>query len=301
MGEQIAVVGALNRDIVVRVDRIPAPGETVLGHDVSSHRGGKGANQALAAARLGSSVGLVGRVGADTEGTSYLRALVQEGVDVDGVSVDIDHSTGQAYILVDDAAENVIAVVAGANARLSTESVAAATALLESSAVTVAQLEVPLEAVKAAASLSGGRVIVNAAPAQRLGPEMLSLVDVLVVNRSELAVLTGGRPARTTAAVMTQAAKLRGPRAVVVTLGSEGAVLAGEGEKLHVPAPVVDAVDTTGAGDAFCGALADGLARNWSLEEATAWAVGAGAVAVTKLGAQAALPTAAQVHDLLGL
>jgi ribokinase len=164
MSDQIAVVGSLNRDTVVRVQRIPSPGETVLGRDVTTHRGGKGANQAVAAVRLGKPVLLVGRVGADIDGTSYLRALVQEGVNVDGVSVDIDHPTGQAYILVDGDGENVIAVIPGANAELSSERVAAVAAELEACAVTLAQLEIPLAAVKAAASLSGGTFILNAAP-----------------------------------------------------------------------------------------------------------------------------------------
>lgn len=299
MSDQIAVVGSLNRDIVIRVRRIPSPGETVLGRDVSTHRGGKGANQAVAAARLGKPVSLVGRVGADSDGTSYLRALVQEGIDVDGVSVDIDKPTGQAYILVDDDAENVIAVISGANARLSSEDVAAFASDLETSAVTLSQLEIPLAAVKAAASLSGGTFVLNAAPAQPLGAELLALVDVLVVNPSELALLTGLRRVSAVRSVMAQAAKLAGPRAVIVTLGAKGAVLVGGAVEVHVPAPEVDAVDTTGAGDAFCGGLADALARGESLEDALAWAVAVGAAAVTRSGAQTALPTADQVRAIL--
>ncbi len=300
MSDQISVVGSLNRDVVVRVERIPAPGETVLGDEVLSHRGGKGANQAIAAARLGRQVALIGRVGADSEGTSYLRALVQEGVDVDGVSVDIDKPTGQAYILLDGEAENAVAVVSGANARLGVEHVAEAASALEASAVTLAQLEVPLEAVKAAASLSGGMFVLNAAPAQRLGREMLALVDVLVVNRGELGVLVGAPPAHEQGAVIAQARKVRGPRAVIVTLGADGAVLAKGRTGRHVPAPKVDAVDTTGAGDAFCGALADALARSAALEDALVWAVAAGAVAATRIGAQTALPTSSQVDEILG-
>lgn len=300
MSDQISVIGSLNRDTVVRVPRIPLPGETVLGTDVSSHRGGKGANQALAAARLGRPVSLIGRVGADGDGTSYLRALVAEGVDVEGVSVDIDVPTGQAFIFVGDDAENTIAVVPGANGNVAAEDVAAASDLLARSAVTLAQLEVPLDAVKAAAQLSGGAFVLNPAPAQRLGRELLSRVDVIVPNRSELAVLVGEEEVGSVGEVIAQARRLRGPAAIVVTLGSDGAALVtGQGE-LHVTPPPVGAVDTTGAGDAFCAALADAIARDTPLEDAVRWAVAAGAYAVTRLGAQSALPTAEEVRRLAG-
>jgi len=300
MADQIAVIGSLNRDIVVSVSRLPAPGETVLGSAVSTSRGGKGANQAVAASRLGRPVGLVGRVGADGDGTSYLRALVAEGVDVGRVLVDIDEPTGQAFIFVDTAGENAIAVVPGANGKLSAEDVVASGELVEEAVVTLAQLEVPLDAVKAAGRLAKGTFILNPAPAHRLGHELLSLVDVLVPNRSELAVLAGRVPAKDIAGVVAQVRRLRGPAAVVVTLGAEGAVLVTGVTELHVPAPAVNAVDSTGAGDAFCAALADAIARRLSLEEAVTWAVAAGAVATTKTGAQTALPTADQVRSVAG-
>lgn len=300
MSERITVIGSANRDTVVRVPRIPAPGETVLGSDVGSYRGGKGANQALAAARLGGSVSLIGRVGADADGTSYLRALVAEGVDVDGVSVDIDAPTGQAFIFLADDAENAIAVFPGANGRLSAENVAEAGDVLEQSSVTLAQLEVPLDAVKAAAQLGKGTFVLNPAPAQRLGYGLLSKVDVIVPNRSELAFLVGAREVTDVDAVVGQARRLRGPGAVVVTLGGDGAVLVTADGELHVPSPAVEAVDTTGAGDAFCGALADALARGTALADAVRWAVAAGAAAVTKVGAQTALPTVERVRSLDG-
>jgi ribokinase len=300
MNDRITVIGSLNKDTVVRVARIPAPGETVLGRDITTYRGGKGANQALAVARLGRPAALVGRVGVDGDGTSYLRALVAEGVDVDGVSVTIDASTGQAYIFLAEDAENVIAVIPGANGTLSAEDVAASSDLFEQAAVTLAQLEVPLPAVKAAAQLTGGTFVLNPAPAQRLGPELLSLIDVLVPNRSELALLVGGREVAGVEGVVAQARRVRGPRAVVVTLGASGAMLVSGDAEVHVEAPHVDAVDTTGAGDAFCAALADALARNLALEDAVRWAVAAGAFAVTKQGAQTALPTAEQVRSLAG-
>jgi ribokinase len=300
MSDQITVIGSLNRDTVVRVSRIPAPGETVLGTDVGTYRGGKGANQALAAARLGRPVSLIGRVGADGDGTSYLRALVAEGVDVEGVSVDIDVPTGQAFVFLGEDAENAIAVIPGANGNLSAEDVAAASDLLDRASVALAQLEVPLDAVKAAAQLCRGTFVLNPAPAKRLGQELLSRVDVIVPNRSELALLVGEAELTDVGGVIRQARRLRGPGAVVVTMGGEGAVLVNGDRELRIPAPEVDAVDTTGAGDAFCAALADALARGEALEEAVRWAVAAGAAAVTRVGAQTALPTADQVRGLAG-
>ena len=299
MHGHIAVVGSLNRDTVVQVDRLPVPGETVIGSAVSQHRGGKGANQAIAAARLGREVALIGKVGADSDGTGYLRALVQEGVDVEGVLVDIDTPTGQAFIMVDREGENSIAVVPGANGRLRTEDVARATTL-EGARIVLAQLEVPLDAVKAAARLCTGTFILNPAPAQQLGPELLALVDVLVVNRSELALLAGSSEARTARDVIAQAKGLALGGAVVVTLGAQGAVTVNDGAVREIGSPLVTAVDTTGAGDAFCGGLADGLARNETLEDAVRWAVIVGAVATTKVGAQTALPTSARVQSVVG-
>ncbi len=299
MNDFVAVVGSLNRDIVLRVDHLPAPGETVMGSSVTYHRGGKGANQALAAARLGRPVAMVGKVGADHEGTAYLRALINDGVDVEGVSVDIDEPTGHAYILLDGSGENSIAVMPGANGRVGPEDVAAASRHLEHAAVTLAQLEIPTDAVKAAARLAGGRFVLNAAPFHELGAELLGLVDVLVVNRTELASLAGDELAGDGDDVAAQARRIAGPDAVVVTLGAQGALLTSAGGVVEVPAPVVVPVDTTGAGDAFCGALADSLARGEDLEEAVRWAVAAGAVATTKLGAQTALPDAAAVAELL--
>ena len=299
MHGHIAVVGSLNRDTVVQVERLPAPGETVIGSMVSQHRGGKGANQAIAAARLGRDVALIGKVGADSDGTGYLRVLVQEGVDVEGVLVDIDTPTGQAFIMVDREGENSIAVVPGANARLRSEDVARA-ATLEGARVVLAQLEVPLDAVKAAARLCTGTFILNPAPAQQLGPELLALVDVLVVNRSELALLAGSSEPRSARDVIAQAKGLALDGAVVVTLGAQGAVTVNDGVVTEIGSPVVTAVDTTGAGDAFCGGLADALARNETLEDAVRWASIVGAVATTKIGAQTALPTSARVQSVVG-
>lgn len=298
MSDLIAVVGSLNRDIVVRVDRLPAPGETVTGTTVSQHRGGKGANQAVAAARLGCEVSLIGKVGADSDGTGYLRALVQEGVDVEGVHVDIDAPTGQAYIMVDAAGENSIAVVPGANGCLGAEDIARMSAVMDRAGVVLAQLEVPLDAVKAAARLSEGTFVLNPAPAQPLGRALLSLVDVLVLNTTELAVLAAANEAPSTTEVVDQARRLE-VQTLVVTMGADGAVVVVDGDATEIPSPSVEVVDTTGAGDAFCAGLADALGRGEELQDAVRWAAAVGAAATTKLGAQTALPTSDRVRRIL--
>lgn len=298
MTSQIVVVGSLNRDHVLQVGRVPRAGETVLAHATVSHRGGKGANQAVAAARLGASVAMVGKVGADAEGTSYLRALVAEGVDVDGVGVDIDAPTGQAFIILADDAENAIVVVPGANSTLTAADVSHSAAALEGAGVVLLQLEIPIDAVKAAAQLAGGTVILNPAPAREIG-RILDYVDVVVPNRGELARLVGGAEATHIDDVVDQARILARPgRAVVVTMGADGAALVTDETHLHIDAPQVDPVDTTGAGDAFCGGLAEALARGEGIEAAVRWAVTVGAAATTRVGAQIGLPTR---DDLLEL
>jgi ribokinase len=282
----IALVGSINLDVVVGVERHPAPGETVIGGDRQELPGGKGANQAVAAARLGAVVGFVGRVGADDAGRRLRDGLAAEGVDVAHVRVDPDAPTGMALIAVDGAGENTIVVSPGANARVSGSDVEAARDLLAGAAVTLLQHEVPDDAVTAAIAAAGGTVVLNPAPARPLaGP-----VDVLVPNRGELEALAGraGDP-------VALARGLGGARAVVVTLGAAGAVVVGRDREERIEAPRVQAVDTTGAGDAFCGALAQALDDGASLVEAARWAVRLAAVSVTRPGAQGGLPRRAEV------
>ena len=297
---QIAVVGSINRDTVLRARSIPQPGETVLGISQKSSRGGKGANQAIAAARLGCAVSMIGRVGADADGPGCLGALAAEGVDVDGVGVDVEASTGHATVIVDDNAENAIVVIPGANAMLGPSEVRAAGAALRDAAVTLLQLEVPLDAVQEAMSLATGTIILNPAPAQRIPAPLLAQVGILVPNRLELAYLSGRSPASDIEGVIAQAHAIPGPEAIVVTLGGQGAVLVSERGALHVAAFPVDAVDTTGAGDAFCGGLADAVARGVELDRAVQWAAAVGAIATTRSGAQAALPNRDQVLEAVG-
>jgi ribokinase len=277
----IAVVGSINLDFVVTVERHPAPGETVMGGDRRELPGGKGANQAVAAARLGAPVAMVGRVGPDTQGGRLRDHLANEGIDVEHVTVDDDAPTGMALIAVDGLGENTIVVSPGANGHVGARDVEAAGEVLAGAAVTLLQHEVPGSAVSAAIAAAGGIVVLNPAPARALARE----VDVLVPNRGELAKL-----ARRDGDPVDLARGLERAKAVVVTLGAEGVAVV-EGERVErIEAPRVHAVDSTGAGDAFCGALAQALADGAALVEAARWAVRVAAVSVTRVGAQSGLP-----------
>lgn len=286
----VVVVGSINRDLVARVPHLPGPGETVLATGHLTNPGGKGANQAVAAARLGQPVAFVGCVGDDDAGRTLLDALHADGIDTGNVQVR-DGPSGLAIIAVDDDGENTIVVSGGANLHLTEGAVREAAPKLGAAVVTLAQLEIPVEAVAAAARLAGGRFVLNPAPARALPAELLSAVDVLVPNLGELATLAGAESQSVRAEDAAElAGRLEGPGAVVVTLGAGGALVVQDGQTVHVPAPVVDAVDTTAAGDAFCAALADGLVRDLSLVDAATWAVRVAARTVTRAGAQQSLP-----------
>jgi len=299
MQGSVAVVGSLNLDLVIRVAELPGPGETVSGGDLFRNPGGKGANQAVAAARLGRRVAMVGCVGDDQAGHELLASLEAAGVDGSGVRVVEGVPSGTACITVSEDGENQIVVSPGANARLTPDDVAAAAAV-RSAAVTLLQLEVPLETVAAAARAAGGRVVLNPAPVPALPAELLGRIDVLVPNRVELARLAGGPVPRTVEQAAELAGRLGG-RAVVVTLGADGALVVEDGRAGHVPAVPVRPVDTTAAGDAFCGGLADALAGGAGLQEAARRAVRVAAAACLRPGAQASLPTPAELATLPGL
>lgn len=303
----VVVVGSVNVDTSIRVERFAQPGETVTGWDLRRDHGGKGANQAVAAARLGAQVGLVARVGDD--GAASISHLQQQGVDVRYVAVSEGSPTGAAFIHVDDAGENVITVVPGANGSMAGEAVDASDVWLKTAPVVLAQLEIPLEAVRRASEHCAGLFVLNPAPARPLSAELLDGVDVLVPNAVELATLTGsstvldGRAAESAAQLAahaaSQVASLAVPRAVV-TLGRRGAVVVDGRSVTQVEPFVVDSVDSTAAGDAFCGALAVALAEGRTLEEAAHWAAAAGALATTRRGAQASLPGRADVARMAG-
>jgi ribokinase len=275
------------------------PGETVLGGDLAEHPGGKGANQAVAAARLGGRVAMVGRVGTDAAGERLRSALAREGVDASRVRATDEAPTGRAMIAVDElTGENSIIVSPGANSVLHPEHVAFEGTLLRDARITLLQQEVLPETVEAAVRLAGGTVLLNPAPARDLAESVLHMVDVLVPNREELAVLVG-HALPDLHAVADAARTLRGPAAVVVTLGQDGALLCEDGAVLLVPAHPVTPVDTTAAGDAFCGALAVRLAEGEPLHEAVRAANTAAALSTTLPGAQPSLPTRAELDKAL--
>jgi ribokinase len=290
----VVVVGSCNVDFVVPVATLPGPGETVLGRDHLKAPGGKGANQAVAAARLGSRVAFVGCVGDDELATTIRNALADADVDQTWLRTIPAAPSGIALITVSDDGENTIAVSPGANARLAPAHLDAD--LLASTDVLLAQLEVPLEAVAAAVAGTTGTVLLNPAPARPLPADLLAKVDVLIPNRSELGVLTDSPEPTTIDEAAALAKSLKGPSAVVVTLGADGALVVADDEVTHVEAVPVEAVDTTGAGDAFCGALADALARGNSLVDAARWAVRVAGQSTTQRGAQTGMPRREEVR-----
>jgi ribokinase len=298
----VFVVGSMNRDFVLSVERRPAPGETVTDARLATHNGGKGANQAAAAALLGASVAFLGRVGDDGFGGPLVRALADKGVDTSLVQEVTGSSTGAAFITVTPDGENAITVAPGANRRLTAEDVDAVSGYIGEAQVFVAQMEVPpevvLRAVEVAAG-SGTRPLVNLAPPFKVPRALLEKLDPLVINEHEAAFLLGDRVEGVDGALDAAPRLLSlGPGSVVVTLGEDGAVFSGGESAQHLMAPKVKVVDTTGAGDVFVGALAARLAEDAALEDAVAYAVRAGAAAVTKAGAQGALPTPETVEAL---
>ncbi len=295
----VVVVGSANLDIVVPVPHHPVTGETVLGGDHRQVPGGKGANQAIAAARLGRSTGFVGCVGDDAPGATMTNALVGAGVDTGGLIVRADRPTGLAMIAVDASGDNSIVVSPGANADLGPDDVSGSAAVAEAKVVLL-QLETPVETVLAAARAANGLVLLNPAPAPSapLSADLLAEVDVIVPNEIELAMLSGTPLDSLTSIDQIEMAARKLGGEVVVTLGEQGCLVLADGVATHVPAPIVDPVDTTAAGDSFCGALADALLRG-GLVDAARWAVRVGAATTLRHGASSSLPTPDEVEELL--
>ena len=303
MPARIVVVGSLNMDLVTRAERIPQPGETILGGDLQTFPGGKGANQAVAARRMGAQVAMIGRVGQDAFATPLLQALGEAGVDSSHVLQDPSAATGVAIIVVDQRGQNSIVVCSGANAHLSPQDIRSAESTIAGADALLLQLESPLETVREAAEIArdrGVRVILNPAPARPLPEALLRNVDVLVPNESEASLLTG-LPVEDIPQVEAAAARLHemGAEAVVVTLGERGALYLYKGESHRVPAFEVTPVDTTAAGDAFMGGFAVALAEGKPFAEAVRWGNAAGALATTKMGAQPSLPERGAVENLI--
>ncbi len=285
----VAVVGSANVDRTVRVDHFPAPGQTTTGGEVVVRPGGKGANQAVAAARLGADVAMVAAVGDDRDGALLVESFAREGVDTTHVST-VDAVTGTAMVTVEAAGENTIVVSPGANGHLDATRVAAAAEVVAPAAVVLVQLEVPLDAVEAALDLATGVRVLNPAPAAPLAPEVLARVDVLVPNEGELRRLAVALDHRGPDDDLTGMARALGVATVVVTRGAAGALVVTHDHSTVVPAPAVTAVDTTGAGDSFCGALAAGLAGGDDLPSATRRAVVAASRSTTVAGARDGMP-----------
>lgn len=295
----VLVIGSLNIDLVVNAPRLPRPGETLTGNGFATHHGGKGANQAVAAARMGLPVAMIGRVGNDDHGRRLLSALRNEGIDVDAVGIDDLAPTGVAAIVVAHDGENSIVVVPGANHALSALHVDEQAARLAAARVVVAQLETPQATVFQALQLArrgGALTLLNAAPAAALSAQQLATVQWLVVNESEAAALLGTSVDNVAqAGEAAQALRLLGPGDVVITLGANGLVHADADGTAHHATAAVTAVDTTGAGDTFVGVLAAGLAQGLPANEALHRGQAAAAIAVTRRGAQSSMPTLAEV------
>jgi ribokinase len=295
MDRMITVVGSANIDLTFRAQRLPRPGETVFGSHFFQGFGGKGANQAVAAARLGGRVAFVGKVGADQFGRATREQLAREGIDITFLGTDPERPTGTAAILVDDGGENAIVGVPGANLGLSPEDVQAAAELLRSSRIVLAPCETRIETLVEAfriAHAAGAMCLLNPAPARELPDELLRNVDVVIPNENELRQLTG-RPTETLDQVADAAAVLGTPGQcyVIVTLGARGVLFVKPAGWKHIPGIPVAAVDTSGAGDAFCGAFAAYLAEgNDSIFETARKANEVAARSVMRPGTQASFP-----------
>ncbi len=293
----VVVVGSSNIDLTALVDRLPARGETLLGRQVMQSFGGKGANQAVAAARAGATVGFLSKVGSDANGALIEQHLAAQGLSRMVLLRDAEAQTGIAMILVDAAGNNQIVVVPGSNQHLTPADVRQHAGLISGARVLLVQMEIPIETVQECLRLAkrhGLLTILNPAPACSLLPEYVRMVDVLTPNEREACVLSGVTDSAEAAGVLVRG----GVGTVVVTRGAEGAVISRGKEVIPVPAFVVEAVDSTGAGDAFNGALACALAEGMPIEAAVEMAAAAGALATTGRGAQTALPTRSEIDRL---
>ena len=295
---KILVVGSINMDLVVRVPHAPRPGETVLGNNYKMYPGGKGANQAVAASRMGGEVTMLGRVGNDNFGDSLIQGLVEDKIKTTYVIKDSNARTGIAMIAVAPDGQNLIVVASGANAETSIDDINNSRELMRETDLLLVQLECPLETVTSAVDLAqiyNVPVILNPAPARLLSTALLANVDYLTPNESELELLTGDKDLQKG---MKRLFDL-GVKNVIVTLGADGAQVVSNGINESLPAYEVTAVDTTAAGDAFNGALAVALAEGKPLLEAVSYGIAAGGLAATKRGAQPSLPIREQVESLI--
>ena len=295
MNPAILVVGSSNTDMVIKTDHLPAPGETILGGTFFMNAGGKGANQAVAAARLGGNVSFIAKIGDDIFGRQSLQLFREEGIDISHITYDKDHPSGVALITVDAKGENCIAVASGANATLTPADLETTSGKIHEFSIILMQLEIPLAAVDYVLSFASGsstKVILNPAPASPLSDKLLSQVSILTPNKTEAEMLTN-IPITDVDSAKNAAWALRnkGVPTVIITLGAKGALVHDESKVELIAAPLVQAVDTTAAGDVFNGALAVALTEGKDVFDATEFACRAAALSVTKMGAQSSIPS----------
>jgi len=301
---RIVVIGSINTDLVVRSARIPLPGQTLMGHSFTTTGGGKGANQAVAAARLGGDVSLIGRIGSDAFGELSIESLTKEKISTRNIYRDSTAASGVAFIVVDDSGENIIVVAPGANAALNEKDIQDAEDVIKTAGIILFQLEIPIRTVAEGIKLAkkhNRTVILNPAPAASIPEELLHLVDIITPNQTEALTLTG--IAVNDAATAQQACNvLHGMRVstVIITMGDQGAYISSDSYKGLVAGFNAGAVvDTVAAGDTFCGGLAIAIAEGKSLQQAVQFANAAAALSVTKAGAQTSIPARAEVINLL--
>ncbi|MBM4761241.1 ribokinase [Bacillus sp. B15-48] len=297
--KKLLVVGSLNIDLVSQVEQLPLPGQTITSEKFYVNPGGKGANQAVAAAKLGAEVSMIGRVGSDNYGTVLLNNLQQSGVHTENIQ--LSETTGMAFIAVDGQGENHIVLVPGANNEMSIEDIDKYENVIKSSDIIILQLEIPLNVVEYVIELAGKlgkKVILNPAPAQKLSPNLLKGVHTLIPNETELAILTD-MPTSTQEEIVAAAKYLKsiGIEEVVVTMGGQGSYLINNDCEVHIPAEKVEVVDTTAAGDSYIGAFAVGQTNGMSSVEAAQFASKVAAITVTREGAQSSLPSLEEVKQ----
>lgn len=292
--KRILIVGSSNTDMVIKTQKFPSPGETILGGKFLMNAGGKGANQAVAAARTGGNVTFVGKIGNDIFGKQAVQQLKEEGINVDFVSVDEENPSGVALITVDSKGENSIVVAPGSNGTLSSSDFDKASNVLDESEYVLMQLEIPISTVEHIAQMAGKKqkkVVLNPAPAARLSDELLKNISIITPNESEAELLTGIKVTDEQSAL--KAASLlhaKGIETVIITMGAAGAFLLSQGKHEIIRAPKVEPVDTTAAGDTFNGALVVALSEGKSITESIVFANKAAAISVTRIGAQASVP-----------
>lgn len=300
MKEKIFVIGSSNTDMVVKSEKLPAAGETILGGTFLMNAGGKGANQAVAAAKLGADITFVSKVGDDIFGKQAIQGFQKEGINTDFVFTDTENPSGVALILVDAKGENSIAVASGANGNLQIAEVEKAIEQISANDMALLQLEIPIPTVEFAIKKcyeNGAKVILNPAPAQKLDETVFQYIDIITPNETEAELLTGIKV--TDLETAEQAAEVlhqKGVRNIIITLGSRGAYLYNSTANRLISTPKVQAVDTTAAGDVFNGALAVALSEGNDLEKAIEFACKAAAISVTRMGAQASTPLRGEVN-----